>query len=135
MINLNKDSNDVTIFSCDPDTQMTGPEIRVCQHNAIWTGTTTYCESSKNCRSSISWELGSIPSVQSWIVKRNGQDTSWRQCCNLLAIRDVTSIANMLTVFAIFCILLYFSHSNSNFEAYLVLLYYIHAYATTNYLR
>ena len=32
----------------------------------------------------------------------------------------------MLTVFAIFCILLYFSHSNSNFEANLVLLYYVH---------
>ena len=41
---------------------------------------------------------------------------SWRQRCNLLAIRDVTSIANMLTVFAIFNILLYFSHSKSNFE-------------------
>ena len=44
-----------------------------------------------------------------------------RPGCNLLAqilaIRDVTSIANMLTVFAIFYILLYFSHSNSNFEA------------------
>ena len=36
---------------------------------------------------------------------------------SVLAIRDVTSIANMLTVFAIFYILLYFSHSNSNFEA------------------
>ena len=36
---------------------------------------------------------------------------------NLLAIRDVTSIANMLSVFAIFFILPYFSHSNNNFEA------------------
>ena len=36
---------------------------------------------------------------------------------NLLAIRDVTSIENMLTVFAIFFILVYFSHSNCNLEA------------------
>ena len=53
-----------------------------------------------------------------WIVNKNRRLAGrWRQCCNLLAIRDVTSIANMLTVFAIFYILLYFSHSNSNFEA------------------
>ena len=35
---------------------------------------------------------------------RNGYEL----CSNLLAIRDVTSIANMLTVFAIFFISVYF---------------------------
>ena len=35
----------------------------------------------------------------------------------ILAIRDVTSIANMPTVFGIFFILLYFRYSNSNIEA------------------
>ncbi|CAB4000068.1 RNA-directed DNA polymerase from mobile element jockey [Paramuricea clavata] len=43
-INLNEDSNDVMIFSCDQKTQMIGPEIRVCQRNGTWTGRTTYCE-------------------------------------------------------------------------------------------
>ena len=36
---------------------------------------------------------------------------------NLLAIRHVLSIENMLTVFAIFFILVYFLHSNSHLEA------------------
>ena len=35
---------------------------------------------------------------------------------NLFAFHDVTSIANILTVFSIFLILLYFPHSNSNIE-------------------
>ena len=47
----------------------------------------------------------------------------------ILAIRDVTSIANMPTVFGIFFILLYFRYSNSNIEAKTVLLFYKHAYS------
>ena len=48
---------------------------------------------------------------------RNGYESSSRRCLNLLAIRYVTTNANMLTLFPIFFILVYFSHSNSNFEA------------------
>ena len=48
--------------------------------------------------------LASLPSLikDSW---RTAWETRWRQCSNLFAIRDVTSIANMLTVFGIFFIL------------------------------
>ena len=45
MVSLNEESSDVKIFACARGTQMIGPEIRVCQRNATWTGTTTYCES------------------------------------------------------------------------------------------
>ena len=46
MDSLNEESSDnVKIFACEQGTQMIGPEIRVCQRNATWTGTTTYCES------------------------------------------------------------------------------------------
>ena len=48
----------------------------------------------------------------------------------LKAIRDFTSIVNMLAVFGI---LLYFRHSSSNIKARLVLFLYKHAYATTKY--
>ena len=40
---LNVGSNDVMVFSCNQGTQMIGPEIRVCQRNATWTGRLTYC--------------------------------------------------------------------------------------------
>ena len=46
IVSLNEGNNGVMIFSCDQGTQMIGPEIRVCQRNATWTGTTTYCKCS-----------------------------------------------------------------------------------------
>ena len=57
-------------------------------------------------------------------------------CRDLFAIRDDTSIANMLkTVFGIFSILLYFPIQTVILKPKLVLLFYKHAYATTKYLR
>ena len=45
---------------------------------------------------------------------RNGYELWFKP---IIAIRDVTSIENMLTVFAIFFTLVYFSHSHSHLEA------------------
>ena len=43
VVGLNKGSDDVMIFACHQGTQIIGPEIRVCQRNATWTGRPTYC--------------------------------------------------------------------------------------------
>ena len=73
-------------------------------------------------------------SLQPWIVKEMGRKLAGVSVDTGFAIGYVTSIENMLTVFGIFYILLYFSIQMVTLKPKLVLLFHKHAYATTNYL-